>query len=98
MRQEAELSLRRLLLTVSTFVLLASLIAIYALQWVPQEPLHLRTTLTVYVAFFWAMSFIGLIAAIKVRGYRKIWQETMNSNINCSEMQRLLPYSPSIFC
>lgn len=67
MRQEAELGLRRLLLTVSTFVLLASLIAIYALQWVPQEPLHLRTTLTVYVAFFWAMSFIGLIAAIKVR-------------------------------
>jgi hypothetical protein len=66
MRKAAELGLRRLLLTVSTFVLLACLIAIYALQFVPQDPVHLRTSLTVYVALFLGMSLIGLVAAIKV--------------------------------
>jgi len=65
MRQEAELGLRRLLLTVSTFAFFACSIAIYVVQYIPQDPLHLRMTLTVYVAFFLAMSLTGLIAAIK---------------------------------
>jgi hypothetical protein len=66
MRQGAELGLRRLLLTVCTFVLFACLVAIYLVQFIPQDPLHLKTTLTVYVVFFLTMSFIGLLAAVKV--------------------------------
>jgi hypothetical protein len=66
MRHQAELGLRRLLLTVSTFVFLAALVAIYALRFLPEDPLHLRKSLSVYLVFFLIVSLIGLSGAVKV--------------------------------
>jgi len=65
MRHQAELGMRRLLLTVSTFVFLAALVAIYALRFLPEDPLHLRKSLSVYLVFFLIVSLIGLSGAVK---------------------------------
>lgn len=65
MRHQAELSLRRLLLTVSTFVLLTSGAAISAVRFLPEDPLHLRRSFTVYLVSFVAGSVIGISGAIK---------------------------------
>jgi len=65
MRHPTELGLRRLLLTVSTFVFLASLLAIYALRFLPADPLHLRKSLSVYLIFFLVVSLIGFAGAVK---------------------------------
>ena len=66
MREEAELGLRRLLLTVSTFLFLASLLAIYTLQYLPEVSVHLKSSFTVYLVFFSVVSVAGFVAAIKV--------------------------------
>ncbi|KAF2675154.1 hypothetical protein BT63DRAFT_450136 [Microthyrium microscopicum] len=65
MLRESEISIRRLLLTVSTFVSLFSLVAIYALRYLPEDPLHIRASLTAYVIFFLLVSVLGFVGAIK---------------------------------
>jgi hypothetical protein len=71
MRFEAELGIRRLVLTVSTFVFLIGLPIIYGLQFLPPDHVQLRSTLTAYFIFLLVVSFVGIIAAVTVRSMRR---------------------------
>jgi hypothetical protein len=66
MRYEAELGIRRLVLTASTFTFLISLPIIYGLQYLPQDHVHMRSTLTAYFIFLLVVSFVGIIAGVTV--------------------------------
>jgi hypothetical protein len=68
MRFEAELGIRRLVLTASTFAFLIGLPIIYSLQFLPPDHVQLRSTLTAYLIFLLVVSFVGIIAAVTV-GY-----------------------------
>jgi hypothetical protein len=67
MHPEAEFQLRRLVLTVSTFIFLTSTFAILSLQLLTQDSYPVRTSLTIYLFWFAALSVTGFIAALKVR-------------------------------
>jgi hypothetical protein len=67
MRLEAELGIRRLVLTASTFSFLIGLPIIYGLQYLSPDHVQLRSTLTAYIVFLLVVSCIGIIAAVTVR-------------------------------
>lgn len=58
---------RRLTLTLATLVLLLTILSTCALQYLPDEPLHLRRNLTLYAAFVFVVSGLGLVGGIQVR-------------------------------
>lgn len=64
MRYEAELGIRRLVLTASTFVFLIGLPIIYGLQFLSPEHAQLRSTLTAYFIFLLVVSFLGIVAGV----------------------------------
>jgi hypothetical protein len=66
MQYEAELGIRRLVLTASTFAFLLSMPIIFGLQFFPPDH-GLRSTLTAYFILFLVVSFVGIIAGITVR-------------------------------
>lgn len=57
---------RRLTLIITTLALLSSLLAIYALQFLPEDPLNLRRNLTLYCIFVLIVSGLGLHGAVNV--------------------------------
>jgi hypothetical protein len=67
MRFEAELGIRRLVLTASTFSFLIGLPVIYGLQYLPPDHVQLRSTLTAYIVFLLVVSCVGIVAAVTVR-------------------------------
>lgn len=58
---------RRLTLTLATLVLLVTILSTWAVQYLPDEPLHLRRNLTLYAAFVLVCSVLGLLGGIQVR-------------------------------
>lgn len=58
---------RRLTLTLATLVLLFTILSTWAVQYLPDEPLHLRRNLTLYAAFVFVVSGLGLLGGIQVR-------------------------------
>ena len=67
MRFEAELGIRRLVLTASTFSFLIGMPVIYGLQYLPPDHVQLRSTLTAYIIFVLIVSCVGIVAAVTVR-------------------------------
>lgn len=65
---------RRLSLALTTVVMLISLCTTYALQYMPNDPLHIRRNLTLYSLFVVGASAAGLIGAIKVRSNTGTWE------------------------
>ncbi|KAE9963425.1 hypothetical protein EG328_011415 [Venturia inaequalis] len=65
MRPVNELPMRRLTLTLATLVLLLTILSTCALQYLPDEPLHLRRNLTLYAAFVFVVSGLGLVGGIQ---------------------------------
>lgn len=57
---------RRLTLTLATLVLLVTILSAWAVQYLPDEPLHLRRNLTLYAAFVFVVSGLGLLGGIQV--------------------------------
>jgi len=57
--------MRRLTLTLTTLVLLVTILSTWAVQFLPDEPLHLRRNLTLYAAFVMIVSFLGLLGGIQ---------------------------------
>jgi len=64
MRLEAELGIRRLMLTASTFYFLIGLPIICGLQYLPPDHVQLRSTLTAYIIFSLVVSCVGIVAAV----------------------------------
>jgi len=67
MQYEAELGIRRLVLTASTFAFLFAMPIIFGLQFLPPDHGQLKSTLTAYFILLLVVSFIGIIAGITVR-------------------------------
>ncbi|QDS75086.1 hypothetical protein FKW77_006932 [Venturia effusa] len=65
MRPINELPMRRLTLSLATLVLLMTILSTWAIQYLPDEPLHLRRNLTFYAAFVLVVSGLGLLGGIQ---------------------------------
>ncbi|KAF2434390.1 hypothetical protein EJ08DRAFT_465043 [Tothia fuscella] len=63
-----EAAMRRLTLATTTLALLLSLVSIYALQYLPEDPLKLRRNLAIYCGFVVFVSGLGLYGAITRNG------------------------------
>jgi len=57
--------MRRLTLTLATLVLLGTILSTWAVQYLPDEPLHLRRNLTLYFAFVFVVGGLGLLGGIQ---------------------------------
>ncbi|TID14603.1 hypothetical protein E2P81_ATG08553 [Venturia nashicola] len=60
-----EMPMRRLTLTLATLVLLLTILSTCAVQYLPDEPLHLRRNITLYAAFVFVVSGLGLLGGIQ---------------------------------
>ncbi|KIW00634.1 uncharacterized protein PV09_07828 [Verruconis gallopava] len=63
MRHEDEAFMRRLSLGLTTFALVLSLLTTYILQYMPNDPLHLRRNFTIYSVFVLFVSAAGFVGA-----------------------------------
>lgn len=66
MHREAELGIRRLILTVYTFVFLLSLLGITFAGYLPHDAMQLRTSFSIYSIIFLLMSATALVGAVRV--------------------------------
>jgi hypothetical protein len=86
--------LRRLTLTLTTLVLLVTILSTWALQYLPDEPLHLRRNLTLYAAFVIIVSGLGLLGGIQVWHHYSL--QTYNRRLTQRPAQRN-PHKPLRF-
>jgi len=68
MRAKEELVLRKLCLLLTIIVVFVSLATLYLVQWLPNEPLHLKRNITVYSIFVLFVSLTGFVGAVKRNG------------------------------
>ena len=79
---------RRLSLALATVVMLLSLGTTYALQYMPNDPLHLRRNFSLYSLFVVFASGAGLVGAVKVRYQRRRSEAPLANTANGSEILR----------